>query len=142
MIVQTRAADVVIAGGVESMSNVEYYSTDMRRGARLGSTTTHDRLARGRVMSQPIARFGKISGMIETANNLASDYGISRDECDRYAVMSHQRATAAWTAGNFDDELVPVPVPQMRGAPIVFAKDDGIRLDVSMESLAGLPPLG
>ena len=73
MIVQTGTADVVIAGGVESMSNVEYYSTDMRRGARLGSTTMHDRLARGRAMSQPIARFGEISGMIETANNLASD---------------------------------------------------------------------
>ncbi|MCC2109721.1 MAG: acetyl-CoA C-acyltransferase, partial [Hyphomicrobiales bacterium] len=67
MMVQTGAADVVVAGGVESMSNVEYYSTDMRNGARSGSVTMHDRLTRGRVMSQPIARFGVISGMIETA---------------------------------------------------------------------------
>ena len=74
MMVQTGAADVVIAGGVESMSNVEYYTIDMRNGARAGSVTMHDRLARGRVMSQPIERFGVISGMIETADNLARDY--------------------------------------------------------------------
>ena len=95
MMVQTGVADMVIAGGAESMSNVEYYSTDMRPGARMGSTTFHDRLARGRVMSQPTERFGVISGMIETAENLAKDYDISREACDEYAVMSHQRATAA-----------------------------------------------
>src|SRR6201991_4060030 len=71
MFVQTGAADVVVAGGVESMSNVEYYTNDMRNGARIGSVTMHDRLQRGRVMSQPISRFGVISGMIETAENLA-----------------------------------------------------------------------
>ena len=81
MMVQTGVADAVIAGGAESMSNVEYYSTDMRPGARMGSTTFHDRLARGRVMSQPIERFGVISGMIETAENLAKDYDISREAC-------------------------------------------------------------
>ena len=74
MMVQTGAADVVIAGGVESMSNVEYYSTDMRSGARSGSSTMHDRLTRGRVMSQPVSRFGVISGMIQTADNPARDY--------------------------------------------------------------------
>ncbi|MGH7011878.1 MAG: beta-ketoacyl synthase N-terminal-like domain-containing protein, partial [Caulobacteraceae bacterium] len=62
MMVQTGAADIVIAGGVESMSNAEFYTTDMRKGARAGSVTLHDRLARGRVMSQPIERFGVISG--------------------------------------------------------------------------------
>ena len=85
MMVQTGAADIVVAGGVESMSNAEYYTTDMRQGARAGSVTMHDRLARGRVMSQPISRFGVISGMIETADNLARDYQISREECDEYA---------------------------------------------------------
>lgn len=141
MIVQTGAADVVIAGGVESMSNVEYYSTDMRRGARAGSSIMHDRLTRGRVMSQPISRFGVISGMIETAENLAKDYAISREECDRYAVASHQRAAAAWVAGRFDDEVVPVPVPQRRGEPIMFAKDEGFRPDATLESLAALLPI-
>lgn len=117
MMIQTGAADVVIAGGCESMSNVEYYSTDMRKGARAGSVTLHDRLARGRVMSQPIERFGVISGMIETAENLARDYGISREECDDYAAMSHQRATAAWAQGKFDDEMVPIDLPQKKGRP-------------------------
>jgi acetyl-CoA C-acetyltransferase len=92
MRIQTGAADVCIAGGVESMSNVEYYSIDHRNGARSGSTTFHDRLSRGRVMSQPVSRYGVISGMIETANNLAADYNISREACDHYAARSHQRA--------------------------------------------------
>ena len=141
MMVQTGAADVVVAGGAESMSNVEYYTTDMRSGARAGSVTLHDRLARGRVMSQPISRFGVISGMIETADNLARDYQISREACDEYAAMSHQRATAAWAAGKFDDEIVPVSVPQKRGDPIVFARDEGVRADATPQSLGALKPL-
>jgi hypothetical protein len=79
MMVQSGAADVVIAGGVESMSNIEYYSPDMRWGARSGNVRMYDRLDRGRERSQPVERFGKISGMIETAENLARDYGISRE---------------------------------------------------------------
>jgi acetyl-CoA C-acetyltransferase len=141
MRIATGAADVVIAGGVESMSNVEYYSTDHRNGARSGSTTLHDRLTRGRVMSQPIDRYGVISGMIETANNLARDYGITREECDAYAAASHQRAAAAWREGKFDDEIVPVSVPQKRGGPILFASDEGIRADATPEALARLSPI-
>ena len=141
MMVQTGAADVVVAGGVESMSKVEYYSLDMRGGARAGSVTLHDRLARGRVMSQPISRFGVISGMIETADNLARDYQISREACDEYAAMSHQRAAAAWAAGKFDDELVPVTVQQKRGDPIIFKEDEGVRADATAESLAKLKPI-
>jgi acetyl-CoA C-acetyltransferase len=138
MMVQTGAADVVIAGGVESMSNVEYYSTDLRKGARAGHSVMHDRLARGRVMSQPVERFGVISGMIETADNLARDYDISREACDEYAVMSHQRAAAAWDEGKFDTELVPVAVPQKRGDPVTFSKDEGFRTDATMETLGAL----
>src|SRR6201996_4690229 len=106
MMVQTGAADVVVAGGVESMSNAEYYTNDMRGGARMGSVTMHDRLARGRVMSQPVSRFGVISGMIETADNLAREYQISREQSDEYAVMSQQRAARAWAEGKFADEIV------------------------------------
>ena len=138
MMVQTGAADVVIAGGVESMSNTEYYSLDMRNGARAGPVTMHDRLARGRVMSQPISRFGVISGMIETADNLARDYNITREQSDEYAVMSHQRATKAWAEGKFDDELVKVAVPQKKGDPVIFEKDEGFRPDATMESLGKL----
>jgi acetyl-CoA C-acetyltransferase len=141
MLVQTGAADVVIAGGVESMSNVEYYSTDMRGGARSGSVTMHDRLTRGRVMSQPIARFGVITGMIETAENLARDYSITREACDEFAVASHRRAAAAWDAGLFDDEIVPVPIPQRKGPPQLFTRDEGFRADASMETLGALKPI-
>ena len=141
MMVQTGAADVVVAGGVESMSNVEYYTTDMRGGARMGSVTMHDRLSRGRVMSQPIERFGVISGMIETADNLARDYGITREQSDEYAVMSHQRATRAWAEGKFDDELVKVAVKQKKGDPVIFDHDEGYRPDATMESLGKLRAL-
>jgi acetyl-CoA C-acetyltransferase len=141
MMVQTGAADVVVAGGCESMSQVEYYSTDMRSGARAGSVTMHDRLARGRVMSQPISRFGVISGMIETAENLAKDYQISREDSDAYAARSQQRAAAAWKAGKFDNELVPVTIPQRKGDPIVFRMDEGVRGDVTAQSLAALRPI-
>jgi len=141
MMVQTGVADVVVAGGVESMSNVEYYTNEMRKGARAGSVTFHDRLARGRVMSQPIERFGVISGMIETADNLARDYQISREASDEYAAESHKRAAKAWAEGKFDDEVVPVSVKQKKGDPIVFDKDEGVRADATAESLGKLKPI-
>jgi acetyl-CoA C-acetyltransferase len=141
MMVQTGVSDVVVAGGCESMSNVEHYSVDIRKGVRSGNLTLHDRLTRGRVMSQPIERYGVISGMIETAENLAKDWNISREACDAYAARSHQRATAAWAGGLFADELVPVEVPQKKGDPVIFAHDEGYRADASMETLGKLRPL-
>ncbi len=138
MMVQSGAADAVIAGGVESMSNIEYYTTDMRWGSRSGNVRFYDRLDRGRERSQPVERFGKISGMIETAENLARDYGISREEADAFALRSHQRAAAAWAAGRFHEEVVPVPVPQRKGDPVLFTKDEGVRPDTTPESLAKL----
>lgn len=141
MMVQTGASDVVVAGGCESMSNVEHYTTDLRGGVRMGNVTLHDRLTRGRLMSQPVERFGVISGMIETAENLAKDYGITREAADAYAVRSHRRAAAAWEKGLFADELVPVTIPQRKGDPVVFAHDEGYRADASMESLGKLRPI-
>ena len=141
MMVQTGASDVVVAGGVESMSNVEHYTVDLRNGVRAGNVTLHDRLTRGRVMSQPIERFGHISGMIETAENLAKDYGITREACDAYAARSHQRAAAAWNQHLFDDELVPVSVKQKKADPVIFAHDEGYRADATAETLAKLRPL-
>jgi len=141
MMVQSGAADAVIAGGVESMSNIEYYSTDMRWGARSGNVRFYDRLDRGRERSQPVERFGKISGMIETAENLARDYGITREAADAYAVRSHQRAAAAWEAGRFADEVVPVQVPQRKGDPLPFARDEGFRADATADGLGRLRTL-
>jgi acetyl-CoA C-acetyltransferase len=141
MMVQTGVSDVVVAGGCESMSNVEHYSTDIRKGVRAGNLTLHDRLTRGRVMSQPVERYGVISGMIETAENLAKDWNISREACDAYAARSHQRAAAAWANGLFDDELVPVEIPQKKGDSVIFAHDEGYRADASMDTLGALKAL-
>ena len=141
MMVQTGVSDIVIAGGCESMSNVEHYTTELRKGVRAGNMTLHDRLTRGRVMSQPAERYGVISGMIETAENLAKDYGITREACDAYAMRSHQSAAKAWANGLFDDELVPVAVPQRKGDPVIFAHDEGYRADATLESLGALRAL-
>lgn len=141
MMIESGACDVVLAGGVESMSNIEYYSTDVRWGKRAGSFAMHDRLDRGRERSQPEDRFGYISGMIETAENLATKYGISREAADEYSVRSHQRAAAAWDEGRFDEEVVAVNIPQRKGDPIIFSRDEGIRPETTMDSLAALRPL-
>ena len=141
MQVQTGAADVVVAAGVESMSNIEYYTTDLRWGSRAGSVTMHDRLQRGRERSQPQQRFGVISGMPETAENLALDHGITREAADAFAVRSHQRAAAAWREGKFADEVVGVSVPQKKGDPLLFDRDEGIRADTTLDALSRLRPV-
>jgi acetyl-CoA C-acetyltransferase len=141
MMVQSGAADVVIAGGVESMSNIEYYTTSARWGARMGSMQVYDRLERGRERSQPEHRFGRISGMIETAENLARDYHISREEADDFAARSHKRASRAQDNNLFDDEIVPIRIEQ-RGTPdLSFERDEGVRADASQGTLAELRPL-
>jgi acetyl-CoA C-acetyltransferase len=141
MMVQTGAADCVLAGGVESMSNIEYYTTALRGGARAGNVALYDRLERGRERSQPVERFGVISGMIETAENVATECGITREASDAYAADSHARAAAAWARGDFDAEVVPVSVPQRKGDPVVVAQDEGFRPDTTVDSLAKLRPL-
>jgi len=141
MMVQTGAADVVVAGGADSMSNVEHYSTMVRSGVRMGNVELHDRLGRARLMSQPIERYGVISGMIETAENVARDHGIGREESDAYAARSHHRAAAAWREGRFDAEVVPVSVPRRGGGTVFVAQDEGIRPDASIETLGALRPI-
>jgi len=138
MMVQTNNADVVLAGGTESMSRVEFYSTQSRYGSRMGSVTLHDRLTRARATVSPEERFGLISGMIETAENLAKQYDISRAEQDAYALRSHQRAVAAKESGKFANEIIPVSVPQRRGDPLMFDTDEGPRKETSLEVLAKL----
>ncbi|MBS1886081.1 MAG: acetyl-CoA C-acetyltransferase [Actinobacteria bacterium] len=138
MEVQTGVADVVLAGGVESMSNIERYATDTRWGKKSGAIVLHDRLDRGRERSQPVWRFGEISGMIETAENLAREFEIDRAEADEFAARSQQRAAAAWEDGRFAEEVVPVSVPQRRGDPITVDRDEGVRADTTVERLAKL----
>jgi acetyl-CoA C-acetyltransferase len=141
MMVQTGAADAVLAGGVESMSNIEHYSTQVRWGSRSGSVTLADRLDRGRERAQPEWRFGLISGMVETAENVAREYGITREEADEFSVRSHHRAADACQRGAFDDEMVPVTVSSRRGDPVIVRQDEGIRADSSMAALGKLRPV-
>lgn len=141
MMVQTGAADAVIAGGVESMSNIEHYTTAVRWGSRAGSVTLYDRLDRGRQRSQPDWRFGAISGMVETAENLAERYGITRSAADEFSVRSHQRAAAAWERGAFDDEVIAIDVPQRGGEVATVARDEGIRASSTVETLSQLRPV-
>ncbi|ANS31056.1 Acetyl-CoA acetyltransferase [Rhodococcus opacus] len=138
MMVQTGAADVVLAGGVESMSNIEHYTIGARWGTRAGSLNLYDRLDRGRERSQPEWRFGKISGMIETAENVAARCGIGREESDAFAAESHAKAHAAWEAGKFDNEVIEVKITDRKGNVSVVARDEGIRPETTPETLARL----
>jgi acetyl-CoA C-acetyltransferase len=139
--VQTGAAELVIAGGAESMSQVEYYSTKVRWGARAGSVELQDRLAVGRVTAGG-ANFPVPGGMLETAENLRREYGISRQEQDEFALRSHQLAVAAQERGAFAEEIVPVELPGKRGAPPQLVDtDEHPRPDSSLEKLAALRPV-
>jgi acetyl-CoA C-acetyltransferase len=138
--VQTGASDVVLAGGAESMSNAAFYSTALRWGTKAGpGVLLHDSLARGRVTAGGV-HFPVPGGMLETAENLRREYGISRTEQDEFAVQSHQRAAAAEAAGVFAEEIVPVTVPSRRG-DVVVERDEHIRSDSSVEALARLRPI-
>ena len=109
MQVQTGAADLVLAGGAESMSQTELYSTALRWGARSGGAMLEDRLVRGRVTAGG-ANYPVPGGMIETAENLRREYSIPRQEQDELALRSHQRAVDAHERGAFAEEIVPVEV--------------------------------
>ncbi|WP_156756882.1 acetyl-CoA C-acetyltransferase [Actinokineospora pegani] len=141
MRVQTGANDLVVAGGAENMSQVEFYSTAMRWGIKGAGVELHDRLARARVTAGG-ANHPVPGGMVETAENLRREYGISRAEQDELAVRSHARAVAAITAGRFADEIVPVTVPGKRGGPAVDVdRDEHPRADTTADTLAGLKPI-
>ena len=140
MQVQTGAADVVIAGGTESMSQVELYSTGLRWGVRGDGAQLHDRLARARETAGG-AHFPVPGGMIETAENLREEHGIGREEQDAYAVRSHQRAVAAQEDGRFAEEVVGVEVTDRRGQTTVVDRDEHPRADTTLEGLASLKAL-
>ena len=140
MEVQTGVADVVLAGGVEHMSGAEFYATSLRWGPNRGSVTFVDRLNRARVTAGS-RRYPVLGGMLETAENLRRQYSIPRQEQDEYALRSHQRAVAAWEAGKFEAEIVPVPVPAKKGEATLFERDEHPRPDASLEKLASLRPV-
>lgn len=133
--------DLVVAGGVESMSQVEFYASPSPRwGIRGDGISLVDRLGRARTTVGGRSHIID-GGMIETAENLRREYGISRDEQDRLAVQSHQRAVAAQESGAFAEEIVPVTVPQRKGDDLVVDTDEHPRADSSVEALARLRPI-
>ncbi len=139
--VATGAGKVVVAGGVESMSQVEHYAVGLRTGVKAGGVELMDRLERGRVTAG--GRLHPVQGgMLETAENLRREYDISREEQDELSVRSHERAVAAHEQGRFADELVPMTVPGRRGRPdVVVDRDEHPRPGTTRESLAGLRPV-
>jgi acetyl-CoA C-acetyltransferase len=139
MRVQTGAAELVIAGGAESMSQAEHYVLGARFGVKGDSQPFWDRIARGRITSggrhHPVA-----GGMLETAENLRREYKVSRQAQDELALRSQQNAAAAQQAGRFAEEIVPVSVKGRKG-PQDVAVDEHPRADTTMETLASLAPV-
>ncbi|TDD51689.1 acetyl-CoA C-acetyltransferase [Saccharopolyspora elongata] len=139
MQVQTGVSDVVLAGGAESMSSAPFYTTEARWGIRGSGLELHDALARGRVTAGG-KNFPVPGGMLETAENLRREYGISRTEQDELSVRSQQRAGAAQQAGLFADEIVPVTVRSRKGDTVVDV-DEHPRPETTMDTLSALKPV-
>jgi acetyl-CoA C-acetyltransferase len=139
MQVGSGASEVIAAGGAESMSNVAFFSTDMRWGGARTGVRVHDGLVRGRETAGG-KNFPVPGGMIETAENLRREYRIPREEQDELALESHRRAVAAAQAGILAQEIVPVTVKSRKGDEVVTA-DEHPRPDASIDALARLKPI-
>jgi acetyl-CoA C-acetyltransferase len=155
MKIMSGQADMVVAGGVESMSTAEFYlQGDIKWGVggKRGMPRGHgdlsmwgmpfyDRIQRARVMSQPESRYGVLPSMMSWAETAAVEEQVSRDDCDRWALASHQKACDAVNAGKFTDEILPVRVPRPKGDPLTVDEDQGPRPDTSLEKLSRLKPV-
>ena len=134
-------SDVVLAGGTESMSNAVFYVRNARWGVGTGTTQFVDSLTEVQYKSQPEEVYGSYN-MGATAENIAEQLGITREEQDTFAFASQQKAIAAIDAGRFKDEIVPVTVPQGRKKPpIVFDTDEFPRRETTLEKMAALKPV-
>lgn len=134
-------SDVVLAGGTESMSNAVFYVRNARWGVGTGTTQFVDALTEGQFKSQPEDMYGSYN-MGATAENVAEQLGITREEQDKFSFASQQKAIAAIDAGRFKDEIVPVEVPQGRkNPPLIFDTDEFPRRDTSLEKMAKLKPV-
>lgn len=133
--IQTGNAGIVIAGGMESMTNAPYLLPQGRQGFRMGHSTVVDSMVQDGLWD-----VYNDYHMGITAEEVATKHSISREEQDSYAVESHRRAAAAWKAGYFAAEVVPVEVPARKGPPTVFSFDEAVREDTTLASLATLKP--
>jgi acetyl-CoA C-acetyltransferase len=147
--------EVVVAGGVESMSNAEFYlpgrvkwgiggSRGIPRGhgdPTVWGLSFYDRIQRARVMSQPASRYGTLPSMMTWAETAAKEEKISREACDAWALSSHQKACAAVEAGKFTEEIVPIAIEQPKKEPLIFDQDENPRADTTIEKLDRLRPV-
>jgi len=131
--------DAVIAGGVESMSTAPFYMRGARFGFGTGNAQLLDSVTEAQPNSQPQEIYGSF-GMGNTAENVAKQFGISREDQDAFALQSQERAAAAIAGGRFKEEIVPVAIPQRKGDPIIFETDEYPR-QTSKEKLAALKPV-
>jgi acetyl-CoA C-acetyltransferase len=127
--------DTIVAGGQESMTNAPHLLEKSRRGFTYGDVTLTDHLADG---LHDILTDQSMGALTESHN--VGSFSVTRDEQDAFAAASHQKAAAAWKSGLFDDEVVPVSIPQRKGDPIVVEQDEGVRTDTTAASLSRLRP--
>ncbi|GLX07855.1 acetyl-CoA C-acetyltransferase [Microbispora sp. NBRC 16548] len=127
--------DIVVAGGMESMTNAPHLLPGLRKGVKYGSAGILDAMAYDGLTDA----FDQIA-MGESTERHNARLGLTREEQDEFSARSHQRAAEATEKGLFDDEIVPVPLPQRKGDPVLFSADEGIRKDTTAEALAKLRP--
>ena len=151
-LIQSEQAEIIVVGGVESMSNAEFYlpgkikwgvggSKGMPRGhgdLSIWGLPFYDRIQRARVMSQPEERYGIMPAMMTWAETAAREEGISREACDRWSLESHRKACAAIEANKFEAEMIPVTLPGRKGESIIVDCDENPRADTTLERLAKL----
>lgn len=135
--IQCNSADILLVGGVESMSTTPFYVRNARFGVGNGNAVFVDPNIESQPKSQPSDIYG-VFNMIQTADNVARQFHITRQEQDEFALRSQQRAIAAIDSGRFDDEIVPVIIPQHKGDPIIFKTDEFPRRDTNMVKLSKL----
>jgi acetyl-CoA C-acetyltransferase len=133
--IQTGDIDIAVAGGMESMSNCPYIVPKVREGLRMGNGTVVDLMIHDGLWC-PFENWH----MGNAGECVADTYKVTRDQQDQYSAESHQKAVAAQHAGKFDAEILPVPIPQKKGDPLVFAKDESVRAETTAEVLRGLKP--
>ena len=129
-------ADVIVAGGMESMTNAPHLLPKSREGFKYGDTSLVDSMAYDALFDQATQQ--AMGGLTESCN--AATDKFTREEQDAFAAASHQKAAEAWKNGVFDDEVVPVSIPQRKGDPVVVSADEGVRGETTAESLGALRP--
>src|SRR6478672_8272475 len=128
--------DIIVAGGMESMTQAPHLLPKSREGFKYGDTALVDSMAYDALYDQLTKQ--AMGGLTEAFN--ANGTQLTREEQDEFSARSHQRAAEAWKNGVFDDEVVPVEIPQRRGEPVVVSQDEGIRGETTVESLGKLRP--